>query len=455
MKLNTVQISSLLAGAFLISNFGVSKIVHHQNLQPNIIFIMADDLGYGDLGCYGQSEILTPNIDLLASQGILFTQCYTGSPVCAPSRSVLMTGRHTGHTTVRGNTGKNGVKGLGGREGRVPLKPQDLTVAECLKAAGYYTGCIGKWGLGEPNTSGEPRKKGFDYFYGYLNQRRAHRYYTEFLWENEQKMLIDENQNQQENIYSHDLLTEKALQFIAENRDTNFFLYLPYTIPHDHYEVPDLGPYENKPWDSEEKIYAAMISRMDRDIGRIIQFLSDFHLESETIIFFCSDNGAAQRWEGRFNSSGALRGRKRDLYEGGIRTPMVVKYPGRIPAGVTNDSPWYFADVLPTLASIVGATPSQEDFDGTDISPTLFGQDQDLSDRIFYWEFHERGFQQAVRKDQWKLINHGSEKPLELYDLSIDAGEKNNLAEVNPDVVKELAAYFESERTSSEEWPVE
>ena len=420
---------------------------------PNILFIMADDLGYGDLGCYGQKVIQTPHIDQLASDGMRFTRCYAGSPVCAPSRSVLMTGLHTGHTTIRGNTGLGGVVGLGGKQGRVPLDAEDMTVADELKKLGYVTGCIGKWGLGEPNTTGEPRKQGFDYFFGYLNQRRAHNYFPEYLWENETKFALLGNQSGEEHIYSHDLFTKKAIQFLEENVDTSFFLYLPYTVPHDEYEIPETTPYQSMPWTDEEKVHAAMISRLDRDIGTLLNLLEDLHLTDRTVIFFCSDNGAARRWEGRFESSGTLRGRKRDLYEGGIRTPMIIKYPGALVAGSVNRTPWYFADVLPTLVSAAGGQLMRQ-VDGINLwSHITLGSA--VNKRVLYWEFHERDFQQAVQKGDWKLVALGGDADLQLFNIRNDPAESRNLSSDLPSKVKELVKYLNSERTASENWPIE
>ncbi len=413
---------------------------------------MADDLGYGDLGCYGQELIQTPNIDRMAAEGLRFTQCYAGSPVCAPSRSVLMTGLHTGHTSVRGNFGKTGVVGLGGGQGRVPLRDEDETVAEILKRSGYVTGMTGKWGLGEPNTSGHPNRQGFDEFFGFLNQRRAHHYFVEYLWHNDEQVILEGNQEGKEEEYVHDLFTKFALDFIQQNHDTTFFLYLPYTVPHAAYEIPDTTPYEDKTWEWKEKVHAAMITRMDRDVGRLFGLLKGLGIDEHTIVFFCSDNGAAERWEGRFDSSGPLRGRKRDLYEGGIRTPMLVRYPGHVPAGEVSNAPWYFADVLPTFAALANAEYNHE-IDGINVLPTLMGQAQSIADRFFYWKFHERGFQQAARWKDWKVVRSAPETPLELYDLATDLAETNNLATQHPDIIQKFEAYLQEARTESVDWP--
>ncbi|MGB2809167.1 MAG: arylsulfatase [Sedimentisphaerales bacterium] len=425
--------------------------------KPNVIFIMADDLGYADLGCYGQKKIKTPNIDRLAAEGTRFTQCYAGSTVCAPSRSVLMTGQHTGHTRVRGNFGKAGgvlVTGSGNPQIRIPLEPQDITVAEILKQAGYTTGITGKWGLGEPDTVGLPNRQGFDEWFGYLNQRAAHSYYPPYLWRNEQKVILEGNKDGQKKQYSHDLVTDFALKFIRGRSGKPFFLYLPFTIPHAKYEIPSTDPYTDKPWPKDAKVHAAMITRMDRDIGRIMELLKQLNIDRRTIVFFCSDNGAAQRWEGIFDSSGPLRGKKSTMYEGGLRTPMIVRFPGKVPAAKLNTTAvWYFADVLPTLADLAGVKPPPG-IDGISVLPTLFGKKQNTADRFLYWEFPSGGFKQAVRWRNYKAVRLAPNKPWELYDLEKDLAEQNNIADDNPDVVAKIQAYLKTARTDSPNWPI-
>ena len=365
-----------------------------------------------------------------------------------------MTGLHTGHTTVRGNFGKFGVVGLAGGKGRVPLNASDVTVAEVLKEGGYTTGMTGKWGLGEPNTSGHPNDQGFDEWFGYLNQRRAHSYFPDYIWKNKNKYVLPKNRNGKKETYTHDLFTEFALDFISRHKKDPFFLYLPYAIPHDRYEIPDTAPYSNQPWTDDEKVHAAMITRLDRDIGALFQSLKDLKLDENTIVFFCSDNGAAKRWQGRFDSSGALQGHKRDMYEGGLRTPMIVRWPGKVAAGETNDTAWYFADALPTFAELAGLkVPSG--IDGVSVLPTILGNKQDLSDRVLYWEFFESGFQQAVRQGDWKAIRMAPGKALELYDLSKDESESNNIAANHPDIIAEMESILKTARTPSENWPVE
>ncbi len=434
--------------------------LHRESEQlPNIVFIMADDLGYGDLGCFGQQHIQTPQIDQLAREGTLYTQFYSGSPVCAPARSVLMTGYHTGHTTVRGNFGKGGVVGLGGGKGRIPLKSDDITVAEVLQGAGYVTAITGKWGLGEPKTSGLPNDQGFDLWFGHLNQNRAHTHYTDYLWMNGEEFHLLGNKEQQKRVYSHDLFTQFALDFIrTRDQAKPFFLYIPYLIPHDDYEIPAINPlYLNQQWTEEEKIYASMVTHLDQDVGRIKKLLNDMGIRENTLLFFTSDNGAAQRWDGRFDSSGRLRGRKRDVYEGGIRAPMIVSMPGSVPTGRTDNTPWYMADILPTLAAFAG-TREIPKTDGISLASNILKAKAIDGDRTFYWEFIEHGGKQAVRKGKWKAVRldvheKGFHQDLEIYDLENDPSEKNNLAPHEPKMVKQMIDIMAAEHEYSEHFP--
>ena len=422
--------------------------------KPNIIF-MADDMGYADAGAYGQKLIKTPNIDQMAKEGMRFTQCYSGSSVCAPARSVLMTGQHTGHTRVRGNFGLGGVVGLGGGEGRVSLKEEDVTVAQLLKKAGYTTGMVGKWGLGEPNTTGEPGSKGFDEFYGFLNQRRAHSYYPDYIWKNKEKVILKGNKEGKGTDYTHDLFADYALDFIKRNAEKPFFLYLPLCIPHGRYELPDQGDYKNENWTDDARSYAAMISRMDNSVGRVMAALKNAGIDDNTYVFFTSDNGAcgtSEEWK-LFDSNSPLRGIKRDPYEGGIRVPMIVRHPNKIDAGKISDLAWYFADVLPTLAEIV-EVKTPENIDGVSVLPTLHGQEQDLSDRYLYWEFYEKQGWRAAHFGDWKAIqngmNLGDQEPIELYNLKDDISEKINLADQHPEIVAKAATIFKESHVPSE-----
>ena len=432
--------------------------------KPNIIIILADDLGYGDIGCFGQQLIRTPNINRMASEGMMFTDHYAGSTVCAPSRCCLMTGLHTGHAFIRGND-------------RIPLRPSDTTISELLKQAHYTTGIIGKWGLGEPDTTGIPNRKGFDYWFGYLNQRHAHNYYPEYLWENQEQFSL-------KNIvrpvnppggvaierieYSHDLFTQRALQFIDENQANPFFLYLAYTIPHANneagqqgMEVPSLEPYAQMDWPEPQKAHAAMITRMDGDIGRLFKKLKELALDKNTLVIFTSDNGP--HMEGGadpkfFNSSGPLRGFKRDLYEGGIRVPMIAHWPGKIKAGTTNNHISAFWDFLPTCCELAGIE-KPDNIDGISFLPTLLGQnDRQQKHEYLYWEFHEEGKKQAIRMSDWKGIrlnvSSNPNAPIELYNLKNDLSEKNNIATQHPEIVESISQYMKTAHVQSQNWPL-
>lgn len=416
-----------------------------QDRPPNIIYVMADDLGYGDLGCYGQTEIQTPNIDRMAREGMRFIQHYSGSTVCAPSRCCLMTGYHTGHCRVRGNK-------------LHPLLPEDVTVAEVLQEAGYATGIVGKWGLGEPETTGLPNRQGFDYWYGFLNQRRAHNYFPDYLWRNEEKDFFDGWP------YAHNVFTDEALNFIEDNHQQPFFLYIAYTIPHAFNEggingmpIRSQGQYADKDWPWNQRNLAAMISLMDDDMGKIFALLDELGIDDNTIVFFTSDNGPHREGGNNpdfFDSNGPLRGIKRDLYEGGIRTPMIVRWPGHIPAGTVSDQVWTHWDFFPTAADLAGAE-IPEGLDGISMKNALLGQAQE-DHEFLYWEFHERGFNQAALwQGRWKGVRKNRpDAPLELYDLDNDIGEQNNLADQHPEIVEKLTAYLAQARTESEFYPI-
>lgn len=415
---------------------------------PNVVFILADDLGYGDLGCYGQNRIKTPSIDRLAAGGIRFTQCYAGSTVCAPSRCCLMTGLHTGHAFVRGNA-------------LVPLRPGENSVAGVFRSAGYATALIGKWGLGEPGTTGIPNRQGFEFFYGYLNQALAHNSFPQELWRNETREAIPENRNNQRGAYSNDLFTREALHFIERSADRPFFLYLAYTGPHANstartMEAPRIEPeYLDKDWPEVEKLFASTITRMDRDIGAIVERLGALGLSRDTIVFFTSDNGP-HREGGHsptfFNSSGPLRGIKRDLYEGGIRVPMIVRWQDRMRPGSVSDEPWAFWDFLPTVCDLLDR-PLPGQTDGVSVVPALFGGRLPARPPM-YWEFHEGGFSQAARMGAWKAVRRAGRTDTELYALNNDIAEADNVAAQHPEVLARMEAFLREARTESAEFPV-
>ena len=428
---------------------------------PNIIYIMADDLGYGDLSCFGQTHFETPNIDRLAAEGITFTDYYAGSTVCAPTRCVLLTGMHTGHAFVRGNREVN-------PEGQAPMPADIVTLPRRLKDAGYTTGMFGKWGLGAPGSESDPTSH-FDEFFGYNCQRQAHSFYPTHLWHNDEKVNLDGK------TYSADLIQEKLLEFVRENRKQSFFAYVPFTIPHAAMHVPeeDHRPWREKWPQFDSKIgkykgplvtnpiaaFAGMMTRMDRHVGQLLDLLQELGIDENTIVSFTSDNGPHK--EGGhdpefFDSNGALRGHKRDLYEGGIRVPFVARWPGKIQPGTQCDIPVAMWDVLPTCLEIAGVqTPAE--VDGISYLPALLGKtDSQKKHEYLYWAFYERGGKQAVRWKDWKGVRNNVGKDpdstLELYDLASDLGETNNVAEDHPDVVERLDGYMREAYTPSPLW---
>ena len=431
--------------------------------KPNILFILADDQGYGDLGCYGQQKIATPCIDRIASAGMTFTNCYAGSTICAPSRSVLMTGQHTGHTRVRGNMCTVGGT-LGDKNGRpvrrMCLTGQDETVGHVMQRAGYRTGIIGKWHLGAYDPNAGPLDRGFDAFTGWrITVDGSSGYYPKRLVVGREIREIAPLSDGSKP-YATDLYTDEAIAFIERNKDKPFFLYLAYNNPHSPLEVPDLGPYKDKDWPQHCKIYAAMNHQLDQNVGRLMQTLEDLQLDEKTVVFFCSDNGPRSEptviqteVSEFFNSNGPLRGYKRDLYEGGIRVPMIARWPGRIPAGTRRDVPWSFTDVMATIAQLGGGDPSPQS-DGDSMVPVLLGDRQDLGDRFLYWEYFEKGFQQAVRWGRWKALILERGGPMELYNLHQDIGERNNIADQHPEIVKQIEAYLKTARSESVNWPL-
>ncbi|MGH8021122.1 MAG: arylsulfatase [Opitutaceae bacterium] len=437
--------------------------------KPNLVFILADDLGYGDLGCFGQEEIATPHLDRMAAEGTRFTQAYAGSTVCAPSRCVLMTGLHTGHATVRANQRPGMTSGYF-------LDADDITIARILQDAGYATAAIGKWGLGMPGieATGLPERQGFDYFFGYLNQSHAHNSYPSHLFRNTTRVNLpntvpDEQPNgtgvsDNKAVFAQDLFIDEALRFLRTPRDEPFFLYFAPTLPHANnesrpfgLEIPNYGFYEGRDWPEAKKAFAAMVSRLDHDVGRILEALRDPGLAENTLVIFSSDNGPHKEGGADpelFNSSGAFQGHKRSLHEGGIRAPTIAWQPGVVPAGRTSDAIWYFPDVLPTFAAAAGVEPPRE-LDGVNVLPTFHGETQpELSERLLYWEFHERGFARAVRLGPWKAIQKSPDAPLELYNVVKDPGETHDLARAQPAIAQKLGAAMKAAHTPPENTPV-
>ncbi|MEM9835971.1 MAG: arylsulfatase [Bacteroidota bacterium] len=442
-------------------------------VRPNIIYILADDLGYGDLSCYGQTKFITPNIDRLGKEGMRFTQHYAGSTVCAPSRSALLTGLHTGHTYVRGN--KEVMP-----EGQHPLADSIVTLAEFLQTQGYVTGAFGKWGLGYPGSEGAPLQQGFDVFYGYNCQRFGHHYYPYHLWSNGDSISLPANAGAGRGSYAPDLIHRQTLSFLEANADTSFFLYVPSIIPHAELDAPDSLLAQQQGKFPPEKSYSgaqaqdegfrtngryaaqatphaafvAMVQLLDQQVGEIVQLVHELGIADKTLIIFSSDNGPHQEGGADpdyFNSNGPYRGYKRDLYEGGIRVPMIASWPGTIPSGQESDHVSASWDIFSTVSDLLEQpTPVT---DGISFLPTLTGQGTQPQHDFLYWEFHERGGRQAIRRGHWKAVryqvNQSPPGAIELYDLSTDAAEENDLASDHPTIVKEMEELFRTARTPS------
>jgi arylsulfatase A len=443
---------------------------------PNIVYIIADDLGYGDLSCLGQERFSTPNLDRLAAEGILFTQHYAGTTVCAPSRSSLMTGQHTGHTPIRGN---KEVK----PEGQWPIPDETFTLAELLKQKGYVTGGFGKWGLGGPGSEGDPVNQGFDTWFGYNCQRKAHNYYPRYLWDNQEKYILEGNEGNQKGIYAPNLIHERALEFMVSNKDRPFFLYYPNIIPHAELFAPEEymekfrgkflpeksydgydegpmfrdGPYGSQP--ESHAAFAAMVTLLDEQVGEVVDRIRDLGLAENTLVIFTSDNGP--HLEGGadpdfFNSNGIFTGYKRDLYEGGIRVPMIAWWPGKITAGTKTDHLSAFWDVYPTLAELTGQE-IHDSVDGISFLPVLLGKEGQQEHEYLYWEFHEKNGRQAIRKGDWKLVRYDvfspGETTTELYNIAQDPSETRNVAGENPEITQALLKLMAGARTESPVFP--
>ena len=469
-------------GRFLITMFvgwsGTLNAQQEVGNKPNIIFILADDLGYGDVGFNGQQLIRTPHIDLLAKEGRVYDDFYAGSTVCAPSRSSLMSGQHTGHTFIRGNKSME-------PEGQFPLADSVVTLAEVLQRKGYKTGAFGKWGLGPVGSSGDPKRQGFDKFFGYNCQSLAHRYYPAHLWDNGEKVLLAENENLREKrIYAPDLIQKETLNFIREHKNEAFFLYLSYILPHAELVVPEdslfheyKGKFQESPYagkdygenaasggyasqDYPRAAFAAMVGRLDRYVGEVMETLETLGLDSNTMIVFTSDNGP--HVEGGadpvfFTSSGALRGVKRDLYEGGIRVPFVIRWPAHVEPSSKGVFVGAFWDILPTLAELTGAVVPPH-VDGISFKKSLLGREDEQSQHDYlYWEFHEQGGKQAVRWNDWKGIKFNAKSPtksfLELYNLRDDISEKHNVAGKYPDIAEKILKIMEEAHEESAVFP--
>ncbi|MCB9056078.1 MAG: arylsulfatase [Chitinophagales bacterium] len=452
-----------------------------QEAKPNIVYIYADDLGYGELGCYGQQKIRTPHLDQMAAEGMRFTQHYAGAPVCAPSRSMLMTGKHSGHTYIRGNHELGGFPDSAER-GQLPLRNEEITIAELVKQKGYHTALMGKWGMGMNATEGSPNQQGFDYYYGYLDQKQAHNYYPTHLWENEKwdslhqpfinvhKKLDPATATDADfeyykgKVYAPTKMTEKALAFLDANKNDPFFLYLPYTIPHVSLQVPEewikqyIGMFDEKPYYGQQgyastryplSTYAAMITFLDAQVGIIMDKIKALGLDDNTIIMFSSDNGAtfAGGVDAKFfNSVAGLRGLKMDLYEGGIREPFIVRWPGKVKPGTVSDHISAQYDVFATVAELTGQKIKKTD--GISFLPELFGKKQKIHE-FLYFEYPEKGGQVAIRMGKWKAVKTNLRKipaaPWELYDLETDRSESIDVAASHPQIIEKINVILKRE----------
>ena len=425
----------------------------HEQEQPNIIFILADDMGYNVPGSYGGKVIQTPNIDKLAKEGMLFTNSYAGNSVCAPSRASLMTGLHTGHTSVRGNTGG------------ISIKSDDITIGEVLRQSGYTTGVFGKWGLGDFETEGVAEKQGFDEFFGYYHQIHAHFYYTDYLWRNSEKIKTL-NKPGDSASFSHYRIMKEMKSFITKNKDKPFFCYSSWTLPHTDDlgdpQIPETDPayliYKDKPWSDAEKKYAAMNTLVDYSVGEVKELVEQLGIEKNTIIIFASDNGGGYDFDELFDVSGKFKGFKHQFYEGGIKAVSIFYWDGKIQAGSVSDYPNYFADIMPTFAELAGANKHlPKELDGISLVPTLLNKGEQKQHQYMYWElpafdwdnnvYNPEELQQAIRVGDWKLLRHHTEKLWELYNIKNDPEEKNNMADKKPEMVKKLIEKIKENRT--------
>jgi len=442
-----------LAACALVAFFGGSVPAAEDVAKPNIIFILSDDIAQGDLGCYGQKLIQTPNLDRMAAEGTRYLQAYCGTSVCAPSRSSVMTGLHMGHCPIRANREIQ-------PEGQMPMPAGTFTVAQLLKSQGYATACIGKWGMGMFDTSGSPFKLGFDHFYGYNCQRHAHSYFPTYLYNDDRRFELPGNTGRGVGqTYAQNLIADETLRWVRANKGHPFFLFYAVTLPHGRFEIDDQGLYKDKPWTEMQKNYAAMVTRLDSDIGRLLDLLKELDIDENTVVFFAGDNGSSFNPDSEIGllfdqtMGGKLRGFKRGMYEGALRQAALVRWPGQVPAGRVTDEPWAFWDFLPTAAELAG-TPLPEGVKTDGLSLVSFLKGGPAPQReYFYWELHEGRPIQAIRFGDWKAVRNGPSASIELYDLATDSGETTDLAGQRPDLVAKAESLIKKARVDDPNWP--
>jgi arylsulfatase A len=446
---------SPLVRALILVSLLSAPLVGAAERPPNFIFMLSDDIAQGDLGCYGQELIQTPRLDQMAAEGTRYMQAYCGTSVCAPSRASFFTGLHSGHCPIRGNWEV-------APEGQLPLPAETVTIAEVAKTANYSTATFGKWGMGFFGTSGAPQKQGVDHFFGYNCQRLAHSYFPTYLHDNDQPFLLPGNDGQGVGeTYAQELIQNDMIRWLKANAAQPFFLFYAITLPHARHEIDDFGLYKDKPWSDQEKAYAAQVTRVDSDLGELLDTLRELGIDNNTLIVFSGDNGSSFPPESqigkRFNqASNGLRGYKRGLYEGALRQAAISWWPGTVPAGRVDDQPWAFWDLMPTFVEMSGAKPPQGyETDGLSLLEYLKGGNAPQRDS-FYWELHEAGRPiQAARFGEWKAVRNGTGKPIEIYDLNTDAAESNDISASRPDIVERANKIFAESHRPDPHWPLD
>lgn len=432
----------------------LAAVAHASDRKPNFIFVLSDDIAQGDLGCYGQKLIKTPRLDQMATEGTRYLQAYCGTSVCAPSRSSFFTGLHTGHCPVRGNYEVP-------PEGQLPLPDKTVTIAEVAKSADYATATFGKWGMGFFTSSGNPMKQGVDHFFGYNCQRHAHSYFPTYLWDDDEAFVLPGNDGQKVGkTYAQELIQNDMIKWLKEQGDKPFMMFYAITLPHGRHEIDDYGIYKDKPWTQKQKAYAAQVTRVDSDMGELVDTLREMKIDKDTLIVFTGDNGSSFSPKSeigkRFDqASNGLRGYKRGLYEGALRQAAIAWWPGTVPAGRVDAQPWAFWDMMPTFVELSGATPPKGfETDGVSLVSYLKGGDAPKRE-YFYWELHEGNRPvQAARWGNWKAVRNGFDKPIQIYDLEANAGESKDLAKSRADLVAKAETILKEAHRADPNWPL-